>query len=277
MSPVRIIILLVAAAAAAAAVFLVRSMQMSSAEATGAPVSVQAPLVKQVLVAKVEIPLGRFVTPEDLRWLDWPDAGETKSFFEHASAPDALEKMVGAVAVSKLNAGEPITADKLRHPGQGGFMSAMVTKGMRAVSVEITAESAASGFIQPNDHVDVIFTRKRDDEEGNGMIGKTESYSILQNIRVLAIDSTFTTKQEGEAVAIPGSRATLELTPRDADLVYAAQEAGTLQLGLRSIADLEEPDGRTRVGESYLRGPSQREPIRVYRNGKATEALVQAR
>ena len=48
--------------------------------------------------------------------------------------PEALEKMVGAVARVDLVAGEPVTTTKLQHPGTAGFMSVMLTPGMRAVS-----------------------------------------------------------------------------------------------------------------------------------------------
>ena len=78
MSPVRLVILLVAAVAAIGAVFLVRSMAAPApavAAAKMAPVEAPKPVeipTKQVLVANHAIPVGKFVSADDLRWQEWP-------------------------------------------------------------------------------------------------------------------------------------------------------------------------------------------------------------
>jgi pilus assembly protein CpaB len=140
MSPVRLVILLVAAVAAIGAVFLVRSVQQPQ-EATAAaiaPVAAPEPVkipTKQILVAKETIPVGRFVSLDDLAWQEWPAEAPVESFIDQEDEPEALEKMVGAVARVDLVKGEPVTKAKLVHPGQAGFMSVMLTPGMRAVSI----------------------------------------------------------------------------------------------------------------------------------------------
>ena len=73
------------------------------------------------------------------------------------------------------------------HGDAAGFMAAMLTPGMRAVSIVISAESGAGGFILPNDRVDVILTRKFD-----GTPPRVVAKAILSNVRVLAVDQTFT-------------------------------------------------------------------------------------
>ena len=61
--------------------------------------------------------------------------------------------------------GEPIRRDKLVKAGGGGFMSAILPSGMRAVAIKIDngGDSSAGGFILPNDRVDVV-RLARDDE-----------------------------------------------------------------------------------------------------------------
>lgn len=284
MSPVRLIILLVAAGAAIAAVFLVRSVQTPApaAASTVAAVEVAKPVeipTKQVLVANNKIPVGKFVAADDLRWQEWPASANVESFVEQEKQPEGLEKMVGAVARYELVAGEPVTASKLVHPGTAGFMAVMLTPGMRAVSVEIAAEIAAGGFIQPNDRVDVIVTRDVENKSGSGSGGMNiRSDLILSNIRVLAIDAAYgppptadgaePTPQSGQGQVIIGSRATLELTERDATLLNTAKKAGEIALTLRSIADMQAPQGATSVGRVYRDGVSQdSEGVRVYRYG----------
>ena len=53
---------------------------------------------------------------------------------------------------------EPILPRKLVKKGDTGTMAALIEPGMRAMSVEISTESASGGFILPNDRVDVILT-----------------------------------------------------------------------------------------------------------------------
>ncbi|MFZ4684744.1 MAG: Flp pilus assembly protein CpaB, partial [Hyphomonadaceae bacterium] len=141
MSPVRLIILVIAAGAAIGAVFLVRSMQAPAPAVAAAgilaaptPVAVEIPL-KQILVASKTIPAGRFVSLDDLKWQGWPADAQMDSFIDQEKEAEALEKMVGAVARFDIVAGEPVTKTKLQHPGAAGFMSVMLTPGMRAVSI----------------------------------------------------------------------------------------------------------------------------------------------
>lgn len=291
MSPVRLIILLVAAGAAVAAVFLVRAVQAPApAVAAAAPVevakSVEIP-TKQVLVANNKIPVGKFVAPEDLRWQEWPASANIESFIDQEKEPEALEKMVGAVARYDLVAGEPVTTSKLMHPGTAGFMAVMLTPGMRAVSVEIAAEIAAGGFIQPNDRVDVIVTREVEATNANsgGGMQNIRSDLILSNIRVLAIDARYgapagegdENAQSGQGQVIIGSRATLELSERDATLLNTAKKAGEIALTLRSIADMQAPQGATSAGRVYRDGVSQdAEGVRVYRYGNETVSTAPA-
>jgi pilus assembly protein CpaB len=289
MSPVRLIILLVAGAAAIGAVFLVRSVQAPSAAAAAQPVEVAAPVVaeiptKQILIAREAIPVGKFVALDDLAWQAWPADAPTDAFITQEGEPEALEKMVGAVARVEVIKGEPVTKVKLVHPGTVGFMSVMLTPGMRAVSIEIEAETAAGGFIQPNDRVDVIVTREIE-AKTQGALG-IRSDMILTNVRVLAIDAIYgnppSVESEepgtGQGEVIIGSRATLELTERDATLVNTARRAGDLSLTLRSVADLSAPQGATAQGRVYRDGVSQdAEGVRVYRYGSETVSTAQAR
>lgn len=289
MSPVRLIILLVAAGAAIGAVFLVRSMQTPAA-AVAAPVPEVAPEpvkipTKQILVANAAIPTGKFVSLDDLKWQEWPADAPTDSFIDHEKQPEGLEKMVGAVARADLAPGEPVTPGKLVHPGSSGFMSVMLTPGMRAVSVEIEAETAAGGFIQPNDRVDVIVTRQIERQNNNTNGLGIRSDMILSNIRVLAIDQIYGPPpavaegetQSGQGAAIIGSRATLELTERDSTLLNTARKAGDISLTLRSVADISAPQGATGAGRVYRDGVSQdAEGVRVYRYGNETVATATA-
>ena len=116
------------------------------------------------------------------------------------------------------------------HADAAGFMAAMLSPGMRAISITISTDSGAGGFILPNDRVDLLLTRK-----GDGNPPRVSANTILTNVRVLAVDQTF--KQEKEAKTVIGKTATLELTPDQAEQVARAQNQGIISLSLRPLSE----------------------------------------
>jgi pilus assembly protein CpaB len=135
---------------------------------------------------------------------------------------------------------------------------------MRAVSTEISAETSAGGFILPNDHVDVILSRR--DKEAEKALGVDTyiSETILNNVRVLAIDQAVGEKN-GQKVVV-GKTATLELAPRQAEALALARQMGTLSLALRSLAD-----GKSSQAPSNDKKPDKsRDGINTVRFGVST-------
>jgi pilus assembly protein CpaB len=196
------------------------------------PQVVEAPTA-EVLIAAADIPMGSVVATESLAWRQWPLAG-AEGFITKAAQPEAMSDIAGAIARQPIVQGEPIRMQKIVKADGSGFMSAILPAGMRAVATEISAETGAGGFILPNDRVDVILTR-RDEGGGEGGGEAFSSSTILTNVRVLAIDQA-TVEQDGQKVVV-GRTATLELFPRQTEILALARQLGTLSLALRSLAD----------------------------------------
>ena len=131
-------------------------------------------------------------------------------------------------------------------------MAAILPGGMRAVSTEISPETGAGGFVLPNDHVDVILTRRDKEAEKAAGVEVHSSEIILSNIRVLAIDQTVEEKA-GQRVVV-GKIATLELTPRQVETLALSRQMGTLSLALRSLVDFEGKGTPSRHDEKGRRG-----------------------
>ena len=189
-----------------------------------------------VLVAKSDIQLGQTVSAQDMQWQLWPTPGREPRL--HPQDPTSRTRSSSSPARSRARpfvAGEPIREAKLIKANGSGFMAAILPTGMRAVSTEISPETGAGGFILPNDHVDVILSRRDREAEKAGGTESHTSETILTNIRVLAIDQTLGEK-DGQKVVI-GKTATLELTPRQAETLALSRQLGTLSLALRSLAD----------------------------------------
>src|SRR5476651_1813558 len=188
-----------------------------------------------VLVARADIPMGNMMSPADVQWQAWPASASTGNFIRKINRPQAIEDLAGMIARVPFVAGEPIREAKLVNSKGSGFMAAILPSGMRAVSTQISPETGAGGFILPNDHVDVILTRRdRDAEKATGTEVQT-SEIILKNIRILAIDQSV--EEKGGQKVVVGKTATLELAPRQAETLALAQKVGSISLALRSITD----------------------------------------
>ena len=131
--------------------------------------------------------------------------------------------------------GQPISTVAVVHGEKSGFMAATLTDGMRAVSIPISVDSGAGGFILPNDRVDVILSRREKNGDQSNGSDSVRSEIILSNIRVLAIDQT-PREKDGQNTVL-GKTATLELKPAQAETLARARQSGTISLALRSLAD----------------------------------------
>lgn len=232
MKAARIVVLTVALAAGGVAAILAGR----TGKAPGPKLARATIASVDVLVAKSDINIGQRLSPSLLAWQAWPESARTGNFIRRKEHPNAMEGLSGLIARAPFVTGEPIRREKLVQGKGSGYMAAILPAGMRAVSIGVSPETGASGFILPNDHVDVILTRRdREAEKATGTEVHT-STTILSDVRVLAIDQTVSDKN-GQKVVV-GKTATLELTPKQVEMIELARQTGTLSLSLRSIADV---------------------------------------
>lgn len=176
---------------------------------------------------------------------------------------------VGSVVREPILAGEPIVARKIVRAGDSGYMAAYLEPGMRAMAIRVTVETAAGGFILPGDRVDVVLTRQLDNnnnatEGGVSDRAKHATGTVLENLKVLAVDQT--TRAGDDEQSVVGATATLEVTPKDAELLALAKAEGELSLVLRSYADTAGPSGAVR-GAQRAAVAARNTSVRVYRGG----------
>lgn len=261
-SPRMLLLLVLALAAAGAAAYVVNGL-VARRPAAPAPIAdaqtpVANPTVK-VLVAKRELPTGTFVKAADLDWRDWPEAGLPESFTRAGKGSE--KDFEGAVVRNHLFAGEPIVHNRLVHPGDRGFLAAVLTPGRRAVAVPIDATRGVGGFIFPGDRVDVLLSLKQTPALEDGEASGTRYFAetLLTDVRVLAIDQSVDL-QNGQAKT--GKTATLEVTPKQAEHLALGSALGDLSLSLRSLqtpsAGANAPSSPAPPGDS---GPSRATPL----------------
>ncbi len=256
MNLMRIIILVAAIAAAGLTAILVSSLVTTPEVAIEEKPKIP---VDQVLVAARKIEIGSKLTEADLRWQEFPQPSVAPVYFTRARNPEAIKEHVGGIARSEIFPDSPITPGKIVNAGEGGFMSAILEGGMRAMSVQISPETGAGGFILPGDRVDVILSYEAKVEDESGGSGKeVVSEIILENVRALAIDQTVNDPAAGEDASkggtvtssVIGKTATLELTPAQAQKLSKSLASGKLALALRSLERKEDADFAAREAEA---------------------------
>ena len=231
MKAARVVVLTVALAAGGVAALLAGRSEKPKEVKAAAP---QMATV-DILVAKSDISMGQALSAGDLQWQAWPATTSSGNFIRKTDQPNAIETLSGNIARVPFVTGEPIREAKLVNAKGSGFMAAILPSGMRAISTQISPDTGAGGFILPNDHVDVILTRRDKEAEKASGTEVQISETILRNVRVLAIDQTIDEKNAQKNVI--GKTATLELSERQAETLALAQKSGTVSLALRSITD----------------------------------------
>ena len=266
----RLVIVIAVAVAAFGAAY---ALLAGGPSARPAPTVVEAPPrvdVDQVLVAGEDLPMGAVVAEGALAWQTWPKAAVSELMIARSREADAVQGMRGSMTRVAFLRGEPIRRDKLVKAGAGGFMSAVLPTGMRAVAIKIEngGDTSAGGFILPNDRVDVVRLARDDDATRARGVEVVTAQTILANVRVLAIGQNVE-EQNGKKV-VTGANATLELDPEQVDLIVLAQHAGAanLHLALRSLADSGGP-AETLTDRSGARNTG----LTVIRFGAAQQAI----
>ncbi len=268
MSKKKVMMLGVASAAAITAAMMAKGVM------TPAPQPVK--VVKQdtvqrtdVLVVAQDVPMGSLIPPSALQWRAWPAQMVEPAMITRNAEPEAIRKFAGRRARAPLFRGEPLMPGKVLDPAGGGLLSSLLPEGMRAVAVKISIETASGGFIQPNDRVDVILTRRIND--------RTVSNIVLHNVRVMAIDQKALPgrqdeKNKGESggtIAEANVRtATLAVTEEQAKVLAKVQSMGELSLALRPMAESTAEEGdNPRLSPMFTKNNAG--DVKVFRFGVA--------
>ena len=198
----------------------------------------------EVLVLMQDVPRGKTLKAEMLAKRNY--AASTLPF----GVISKLEDAVGRVSTVALRKGV-LFENALAPKGSLAGLQGMIPEGKRAFTIRTpNVASGVAGLVQPGDHVDVLLTVDRDDEDedtGGGAV-----VTLLQDIEVLAVDQHLdgsvapptSEKSKGRSVATPAGieSVTLIASPGEAMRLSLAQSKGTLQLSLRSPGNESDQD-----------------------------------
>jgi len=176
-----------------------------------------------VVVAALEIPFGEKVEARHLKTITLPSSAALGNHF------DKTDDVVGLLALQKSIPGEILLKEHFADRNNGSTLAAIVKPDMRAVSVRVDDVVGVAGFLLPGNHVDVVAARTIE-----GQTRRSEAHTVLHNLSVLAVDQTASQDKDQPVVV---RAVTLEVTPKQAEILVKAREEGRIQLTLRNPMD----------------------------------------
>lgn len=188
-----------------------------------------------VVAAAIEIPFGVKIEESQIKVIAWPGNSAPPQ-----GAFTSKEQVVNKVAMNKFYPDEVITEKRISEYLGGSTLSALIAKEYRAISVRVDDVVGVAGFILPGNKIDILATTK------DRMSNKAATRTLLQNIKVLAVDQEASQEKEKPAIV---RAVTLELKPDQAEIMVQAMQEGTIQLTLRNPLDSVVEDRVVEVAE----------------------------
>jgi pilus assembly protein CpaB len=190
----------------------------------------------RVLAAAKDLPSGHILKFEDLG---------AKSVFktavgENIFKPEDMDGLLGKKLLFPVRGGEPLLAFHVDLPTatRGGLAGMIGAQGLRAVSISVGGAAAVSSLVRPNNRVDILGTFTFPSRKAAAGQNETVTLTLLQDVTVLAVGNQLATDLGGRSAQSSYSMVTLEVTPREAEvLVFAQQAKGQLYLTLRRSDD----------------------------------------
>ncbi len=198
-----------------------------------------APTQKVAVIAAARaIHAGTLLRPEDLVAKEIP-----RSELGADTTPDNPEtrhNLAGAMVRRGLGVGDLVSPADVMHPGDHGFLAAVLLPGMRALTVGVDAITGGAGLIWPGDRVDLILTQTISDSvasPGHRVAAET----VLTDVRVIAIDQQLVQGATPGSTEQPARTVTLEVDQDQAERVSVATRLGRLSLSVRSADTAHQP------------------------------------
>ena len=202
-----------------------------------------APPARSIVVANKPLRFGDELTSAALREMPWPDNALPAGAFGKIADLTSGKRVV----LMPLDTNEAVLASKITGPGQRATLSAMLSDGMKAVTIRVNDVEGVAGFVLPGDRVDILLTRAG---EKNNAVNDV----VIQDVRVLAVDQLADQKADKPSVV---KAVTIEVDPTEGQKVALAATVGTLSLLLRKAGDAAAGDTRRVTIRDLMTAPAQ--------------------
>ncbi len=204
-----------------------------------------------VLVAARDIPEGQRIEPNMIEQIQVP-----VKYAQPGSFADSQHIVNRNINVPVLK-GTQIIESMFAVADMGGI-AAKIPAGKRAFSIFVTDVTAVGELVQPGDMVDLMVTVEAGSfKDGMGVSEEIITRTVLENILVLAVNQTSSSRRSGDVANVDQQAAgsllsgarqggskkdriktlTLALEPRQVQILNLSQEIGTISACLRSSFD----------------------------------------
>lgn len=202
-----------------------------------------APPARSIVVASKPLRFGDELTSGALHEMPWPENALPAGAFGKIADLTSGKRVV----LMPIDVNEAVLASKITGPGQRATLSAMLSDGMKAVTIRVNDVEGVAGFVLPGDRVDILLTRTG---EKNNAVNDV----VIQDVRVLAVDQLADQRADKPSVV---KAVTIEVDPTEGQKVALAATVGTLSLLLRKAGDAVAGDTRRVTTRDLMTAPAQ--------------------
>lgn len=181
----------------------------------------------QLISARHDIRFGEEIRPEMLAVQTWPAGQAPNGAFSSVDALISDNPKTPRRAKESIRKGELLLASNISEFGETVTIVQVLGSNSRAMSIQVDAVTAVGGFVTPGDRVDIVLTEGRGDA--------LRAATILQDIRVIGVDQNTGVGNQNSRVA---RTITVEVSPREGQILALGQRAGILSLTLRTERDV---------------------------------------
>lgn len=226
------LVLIVGLALAGAAVYMAQSYMSQTQAALNAERALRAktgPMVEVFVVNKPKA-YGDPLMPEDVQVVYWQENSLPESIFREQAKLFPENANGPRYVMRNMEAFEPILSSKVTEPGEMAGLTGKLAKGMRAFAIKVDVSTGVSGFLQPEDHVDVYWTGA----SASSMDGEITRL-IESTVKIIAVDQMSGSDRSSEATV--ARTVTVAASPEQVARLAQAQATGRLALSLVGSAD----------------------------------------
>ena len=209
-----------------------------------------------VVAAAIDIPYGTKIESRHMKTIQIPT--------EMVPAGVVLNEsdIEGFVANAEIVSNEMLLEARFAEHNVGSTLAALIGENMRAITVRVDDVVGVAGFLLPGNYVDVLATRL------DRQTKKAKTDTILQKIKVLAVDQTARTNESDPVVV---RAVTLEMSLEDSEILTKRKAEGTIQLTLRNPNDEEIKIAQKMAPKRVVRRKPAAPTVQIIRGTKVAD------
>ncbi|MCX7287317.1 MAG: Flp pilus assembly protein CpaB [Rhodobacterales bacterium] len=227
----------------------------------------------EVYVFNKALNYGDALTPEDVQLIYWPEKALPEEIFRDPALLFPENAKGPRYIMRRTEAYEPVLSSRVTEPGELAGLTAKLETGMRAFAIKVGVASGVSGFVQPDDFIDIYWTGSVSGVEGE------VTRLIESSVQIIAVNDAF---NEGQVSSGSDAKTiTVAASPEKVARLAQAQATGRLSMslvgdGTEVVTEKVEVDTNTMLGivkEEVVVAPVIEEKVCKRKERKGTEVI----